>query len=633
MKLLREKKIFLIFMGMALCYTHSFLAKSKKKDLTEELNITQDAPSDNSTSAAETIVTKDPLLFKSPLIKEYLDLAQSYFQKNNYEKAADFYTKAVAMDACNFSALKGLATISCIQKEFNRAIDYYETIIVHYPRCVSAHYNVGLCYLHNKQYSKAIKELRKAVSLDTHHYKGWNALGTALEAENDLASALDAYQQALEINSQFASTHFKLGMLHKTMHNYQEAITHLKHALSLENNNQYVLMELANVFSTIHEHERALNLYVTVLRSDPLNIPALYNCGFTLKKQHRLDQALEVYDKVLALDPHHAKAHYARAEILLSRGDFVQGFREYEWRFAANNQPSFAYEIPFWNGANLANKTILVHAEQSVDDTIQFARYIPLLQEQGATVVFQVQNSLKQLFQLSDKFGTIIDYTEIPPVCDIHIPLMSLPSVLKTTLATIPPSSDLLKADEHLVAYWKSYLAHDTNLKIGIYWYEDEQKNIHPSVLEAIAAINHVTLYSLHRVDQKEQHKIPSLNYLRDFGAHFDTIHGPFMDSAAIIKNCDLIISLDSSMGHLAATLGAQTWIIVPQQADWRWLIDRSDSPWYPTVRLFRQVTNSWHGITSSLMHSIQMLAQEKQRINAIARLDSLVAEAVQSSF
>lgn len=622
MKVLR-KKIVLIIMGMALCFTHSFFGKSKKKKGTEEALITQEKIIVNQSEAeVEKVTPKDPLVFKSPLIKEYLTLAESYYQEKMYEKATDFYTKTVAMDPCNFNALKGLATISYIQKEFNRAIEYYETIITHYPRCVSAYYNAGLCYVHNKQYTKAINALKKTITLDAKHYKAWHVLGSALEADNNLSEAFDAYQQSLTINPDFAPAHYKTGMMHKTMRNYQKAITHLEHAQLLDNDDQQTVMELAHIFNTLNHHEKALSLYVTILKKDPLNIQALYNCGFTLKKQNHLDQALEVYDKVLALDPHHAKSHFSKAEILLSRAQFSQGFREYEWRFKAHNQSESPYNIPVWTGSPLNNKTILVRAEQSIDDTLQFARYIPLLQQQGATVVFQVQNEIKQLLQISDTLGTVIGYNDNPAACDFQISLMSIPFVLKTTIETVPPIGDYLHADEHLIAYWKSHLAHDLNFKIGIYWHEETQKNIPLSVIQGIAAIGHVTLYSLHRADQKNQGA--SQEYLREFGVHFDTIHGPFMDSAAIIKNLDLIITIDSTIAHLAATLKAPTWIILADNADWRWLVDRSDSPWYPTARLFRLINDDYQSITSSLVHSIQMLAEQKQQAFKSARCDLL---------
>lgn len=626
MKLLLNQKNFFLMMGIVLCYAHTFFGKSKKVSMHDQRS-TQELSTVHNNTQQESIVQKDPDLFKSPLVKEYLSLARSYHQEHNYEKAIEFYTKTLLLDESNFDALKGIAAIAFMQKEFSLAIKYYQTLITHYPRCVSAHYNLGLCYLQSKQYSDASKELKKSTSLNCDHHKAWYALGTSLEAENDSTQAFKAYEKALTLDPTFATAHFRLGLLHKNNNHVHEAITHLQQALSLDKNNHYIMMELANLFNTINEHEKALNLYVTILKTDPLNSVALYNCGFTLKKQNRISEALAIYEKIIEIDPSYAKAHCARAHILLSLGNFIEGFKEYEWRFTAYDQIISPYAYPLWDGSDLSGKTLLVRAEQSIDDTIQFARYVPLLQKENTRIIFQVQNSLKQLFQCSEHFHQVIDYTQNPPDCDFQIPLMSIPFLLKTTLHTIPYAAMYLNADEHLVAYWKSYLAHDSNVKIGVYWNDTRYDNnsdtqsIPPSIFTQLAKIPHVTLYSLHRFDQQ----IPSCpKSIQSFGAHFDTIHGPFMDSAAVIKNLDLVISIDAAMGHLAAALGAATWIILPEHADWRWLIDRCDSPWYLNVRLFRQTSNDWTSVTSSLLHNISLLAQKKKDLRDSARCNVL---------
>jgi len=622
MKLFTYKKNYWILVGMIFCHAPLFLAKSKKKSH-DTHHETHNTPQ----SITESLIIKESTLFKSPLVKEYTALAQTYYKEQNYGKALTFYNKALAMDEYNFDALKGLATIAFIQQEFNQATHYYETIIAHYPRCVNAHYNLGLCYLHNKLYEKASNALQKTVSLNTRHHKAWCALGSALEGENDSMQAIDAYKKAVALNPTFATAHFKLGLAYKTVHETQKSIEHLEDAYVLEPHNQHVIMELANLFNSIDETDKALTLYLSLLTIDRSNTAALYNCGFTLKKQGHLEKALAIYDKVLTCEPLYARAHFARAHILLALGNLEQGFQEYEWRFAACNETASSYSYPLWDGSDITNKTVLVRAEQSIDDTIQFSRYIPLLQQRGAKVIFQVQNNLKSLFQCSPHLATVIGYDESPAYCDLQTPLMSLPYLFKTTMNTIPPA--FLSADKHLIAYWKSYLAHDNNVRIGVYWHDEHNQSIPQTLLESLAAIPHVTLYSLHRNDQQHNTQHSSA-FMHHFDISFDTIHGPFMDSAAIIKNLDLVISIDSTIGHLAAALGAPTWILLPHAADWRWFMHRSDSPWYPTVRLFRQTAHDdWNSITSSLLHNVQLLAQERNHHRAVNAIDSISTQSL----
>lgn len=269
-------------------------------------------------------------------------------------------------------------------------------------------------------------------------------------------------------------------------------------------------------------------------------------------------------------------------------------------------------------------KKIVVYAEQGLGDTIQFSRYVPTLIQHGASVIFQVQRPLKKLFQVAGNFGTIIDSAETITHADYYVPLMSLPYLLKTTIDSIPAATSYLAADPHLMAYWKSYLAHDDNLRIGICWHGNtryqsytlqkliEKKAIPMHLIAQLADIPGVSLYSLQKLDSCDNASALAATAIKTFGPDFDIINGPFMDSAAVIKNLDLVISVDTAIAHLAAGLGAPTWILLPRPADWRWLMYRSDSPWYPSVRLFRQATvDDWSCVISVLHHALKTKVNE----------------------
>jgi tetratricopeptide (TPR) repeat protein len=588
-------------------------------------------------SSVDTLM-KEPKFYQKPITREYLSLAKNYHSEENYEKALLYYKKVLEHDEHNFNALMSIATIHFIEKDFNQATDYYDQILALFPRCTGAYYNLGLCHLNNKKYTLAQDAFESALERDNEHSKAWCSLGVSLEAQELFAKSIEAYKKAIALDTTFVYPYVKLGQVYRHLHDLNNALSALEQAYQREPNNIHIIMELANTLNIMDHNERALELYMKALELDPTQTSALYNFGFTLRKKDRILEAITVYKKALESDPLYALAHFSLATALLTLGDFKQGLKEYEWRFAAYNEKQEKYTFPLWDGSRLNGKTILVYAEQGLGDTILFSRYIPMLIAQGAHVVFQVQNQLKKLFSLAKQFGTVIDRTEVVPPCDVQAPLMSLPYLCNTTLETIPTQSSYLETDPHLVSYWKSYLSHDDNFKVGICWQGNgrypshalqklvEKKSIPLALLAKLSTIPGVSLYSLQRVDGCEQLKtLPTTYTVHQFGPDFDIINGSFIDTSAVMKNLDLVISVDTSIGHLAGSLGIPTWIVLPRPADWRWLMYRSDTPWYPSVRLFRQtIIDDWSNVISLIEHAVQSLVSTRKNISNQPKIEIL---------
>jgi len=439
------------------------------------------------------------------------------------------------------------------------------------------------------------------------------------DASKQLNTTLAMYQTMLTYAPNNADTHYRIGHLLCRLERYDESCTHLQNAIELQPKHISALLELANICTMLDQSEKSLELYQRVLELLPNARAPLYNYGYTLKRLGRFQEAIEVYNKVIDQEPDYALAHFGRAVSYLTLGDFEHGWPDYEWRWKAYDEPLPVYEQPRWDGSDPAGKRILMYAEQGLGDTLQFIRYAQLLKERGAYVIFQAQKPLKTLLSRCDYLDVVIAPHDVIPPFDVHIPLMSLPFLCGTRLATVPASIPYITADPELVALWKQYLDKDPNFKIGICWqgnafYTNQflrqavaAKSMTVHTFAPIGRLPGVSLYSLQKISGTEQLATLEGFSVHEFGPDFDESHGRFMDTAAVICNLDLIITVDTSIAHLAAALRKPVWMPLPQPADWRWMLERADTPWYPNMRLFRQTTpGDWESVMMHIANDIK---------------------------
>jgi hypothetical protein len=388
-------------------------------------------------------------------------------------------------------------------------------------------------------------------------------------------------------------------------------------------------MDLANTLNMLNYNEESLNLYEQIVEQHPNTASALYNFGFTLKKMGHLERAMTVYHQVLAKNPNHAPTHFSLSSIYLTLGDFERGWPAYEWRWKAYNETPKTFAKPTWSGQDLTDQILFVHAEQGLGDTIQFVRYLKLLKKKYPTVciILQSQDPLITLLSHQPYIDRVISRRESPRHFDYHIALMSLPYALQTRLETIPCDIPYIELPQQLVDVWQTKLAADTNFKVGICWQGNARystqalrravafKSVQLNQFAPLFTIPGVSIYSLQRIDGTEQiADCPFKNRLITFDAPFDQQHGRFMDTAAVMKQLDLVISVDTGICHLAGAFNIPTWILLPEPADWRWLLDRVDSPWYPSVRLFRQTkAQDWDSVIQKITYELAYIVPNKQ--------------------
>jgi hypothetical protein len=351
-----------------------------------------------------------------------------------------------------------------------------------------------------------------------------------------------------------------------------------------------------------------------IFARDPRCYEACYMCAYVLKEQGKMDEAIPYYKKLLEHNPYHTSAHIGLAQAYLALGNLVQGFEELEWRLGNPQQDTYALRTFLEKHPHLTGLRILIRAEWGLGDSLQFIRYAHILKKRGAFIIVELQDALGPLFKLLPYIDHIIlPGDELIPF-HVELPMLSLPAACGTTLKTIPNAVPYLYADQKLIEYWKHYFEQDSNFKIGICWHgntiHSEDKFIPLDILAKLSLLPDVSIYSLQQHHGLEQLSHLSSKYtIRLLPDGFDTKNGSFMDTAAIMHHLDVIITVDTSLAHLAGGLGRPIWVILPHRTDWRWLQNRTDSPWYPTMKLFRQETpQQWDHVLELLKQEIQTL-------------------------
>jgi hypothetical protein len=416
------------------------------------------------------------------------------------------------------------------------------------------------------------------------------------------------FRKALGIAPDYSEAALALGYCLHLMGNYEEALGIYDQLLASSprsfagwNNRGNTLLELCRF-------EEAAASYLMALDIRPVahdTRVALATCFQALAK---VEDSMAACDMVLGADPDHAEAHWNRSLLLLLTGNYQEGWREYEWRWKKRNfsSPQRNFIQPQWQGENATGKTILIHAEQGFGDTLQFCRYVPLVAEQGMRVAFEVQPPLAALMVSLDPEVTVVPMGQPLPEFDLHAPLLSLPLIFDTKIDTVPTRIPYLSA--HTDAGWRGLLSADQGFKVGLCWagkaYPDPRRSCPASVLASLAGIRGVSWYSL-QFGWNEPFPFP----MHD---HTDQIKD-FSYMAALISQLDLVVTVDTAVAHLAGALGKPVWLMLPYVADWRWLTDRDDSPWYPAMRIFRQKKpDSWPDVLQRVRESLFNLQEQK---------------------
>jgi Tfp pilus assembly protein PilF len=420
----------------------------------------------------------------------------------------------------------------------------------------------------------------------------WFMLGATFQVRGRLEEAVASYQQAVKRSPNHSEAYNNLGVALHALRRTEEAIAVLRRALAVAPDYPEAYNNLGNAMRAQGEFDEAEACYRRALALKPDYAEARHNLGNALKSRGQVAEALACYDQALAIQPDRAEVHLSRALTHLEMGDFAQGWPEYEWRLKC---PQFAiphFPQPRWDGRPLAGKTILLYADHGLGDALQFIRYAPMVREQVGRVVVVSRAPIARLLATCAGVDLVVVEGGPMPDCDVYAPLMSLPGIFGTEASSIPAEVPYLSVDPDLVNTWADELALSDDLCIGIAWRgnpghaRDHARSFPLERFETVARRPGVRLFSLQKGDGSEQiAEVADRFPITDLGGRLDDL----MDTAAVLTNLDLAIVPDTSLAHLAGALGVPVWVALMQEADWRWMSDRNDSPWYPTMRLFRQ--------------------------------------------
>jgi tetratricopeptide (TPR) repeat protein len=542
-----------------------------------------------------------------------------------HSEAAESYRRALSLDPSNLPALQKFAGAIGQQTDTAEAVTLYEAFLSRAPDHAEAHYDLGCLHHRRGDLPDAIACYRRAATLQPDCFEFHFNLAAALFQSDQLVDAVESYRQATCIRPDDADAHYSLGVALQTLGNESSAMRAYVSALRINPDFPRALSNLGSLCVDMGDPQTAEGLLRRSIALDADHATAHCNLGGALVKLGDNAGAVESFRSALAIDPTHAltlcnlgtflnttlddseaaiqcyrialaahpdsqaaKFHLSLQD--LASGDLTAGWRGYEARWY---RPEFRYTRPNrlqpqWRGEDIRGSRILIYREQGLGDTLQFARYIPMVAALGADVVLRVQPPLVRL--LSSIQGPAItvvsEESDEGSNAEWQCPLLSLPLAFGTQLATIPRDVPYLRADS---AAWAQRLPAD-GLRVGLVWAgnpkhtRDRQRSLSLQQLAGLTRLPGVTFYSLQKGPAAQDLTASALPIVDLAGQIED-----FADTAAIVANLDLTICVDTAVAHLAGALGKPVWILVPHVGDWRWLKDRSDSPWYPTMRLFRQ--------------------------------------------
>ncbi len=471
-----------------------------------------------------------------------------------------------------------------------RAERLYKEILGVRPDNAAAHNNLGKALQDQGRPDEAIACFRRALRIDPNLAGTYNNLGNALHDKGRPKEAALCYRQAIKTDPDNAHAYHNLGNVFKGQGKHEQAAACYRRALERNPDLAEAHHGLGNVCQDEGRWADAVEHYGRALSLNPDGAESHSSLGNALYNLGRLDEAMGHLERAVSIKPDYTTGHFNKSLADLLTGNYAEGWRGYEWRWRMKQygKGKRDFRRPLWDGSPLEGRTIFLHDEQGFGDAIQFVRYAPMVKERGGRVVVECQPQLARLFSAMGAIGEVIPRGDPLPAFDVYAPLMSLPGIFGTTLATIPGHVPYLAPPAEAGPDLPD-CPDGTRLTAGIAWAgsrtntNDRNRSCRLRQFEPVLSVPGVAFFSLQKDEAAEL--ADSAGTVRDLSGGL----GDFADTAAVVDRLDLVISVDTAVVHVAGALGRPVWLLVPFAPDWRWMRDRDDSPWYPTLRLFRQ--------------------------------------------
>ena len=498
-----------------------------------------------------------------------------------------------------------------------RAEALYRQVLAVDNRHADSLHMLGLVALQDGRNDVAVKHIEEAVRIRPTRAPYYLDLGNALWNLGDTAQAEASYRTAIRVEPTSTDAHYNLGLLLRSQRRLEEAISCYREVVRISPDHVAAHNNMGVALKNLSRFDEAEACFNAALRSKPDYTAALSNLGFVLMFTGRTSEAERCYREIVRREPRNPEAHLNLAYLLLLTGRLREGWDEYEWRasVAAGRGGEPVATRPRWTGGDVSARSVLIHAEQGLGDTLQFCRYVPLVARMARRVVLEVQPSLVTLLRGLEGIESVVARGDPLPAFDYQCPLLSLPRIMGTETGTIPAPARYLHADPALAETWAKRLGSQRGMRIGLTWAgnsklstseTDRRRSLDPALLAPLADLPDVHWVSLQKRPAGEGGAtLPREMRMSDLMEEVSD----FADTAAIVANLDLIISVDTSVAHLAGALGKPIWLLNRFDTDWRWLLGRDDSPWYPSLRQFRQERpGDWTGVVERVREALVSL-------------------------
>lgn len=538
-------------------------------------------------------------------------------QQAKFDEAKGFYERVLSLQPKHFDALQLLGTLSSQTQQYEQAIAFLTRAIAINANESFCHSNLGNAFKSLGRFDDALKSYNQAIALKADNVEAYNNRGSVLQEMQRLDEALLSLNQAIAIKPDYAEAFYNRGNVLKAQAKLAVALESYVQAIAIRPSYMEVYINQGFALHELGRLEAALASFDEAIKLNPNSAKAFAGRGLALQGLLRMNEAVSSFQQAIALDAGFVTARWNLAIAQLLNGDLNHGWQGYELRWVEPEvrkaiQPR-SFNEPLWLGeSSLQGKTILLYAEQGFGDTLQFCRYVALVADLGAQVILQVQRPLLSLLQSLQGVSQLLAQGDVLPAFDVQCPLMSLPLAFKTHLGSIPSASRYIMPEPAKVAAWQQRLGARTKPRVGLVWSgnvahaNDQNRSLTLSQLLPYlpAHCDYVSLQKEVRV-----HDQAVLNGHAEF-KHFGTDLRDFTDTAALCELMDMVVSVDTSVAHLASAMGKPTKILLPYCPDWRWMLGRTDSPWYPSVQLYRQTQfGDWHEVLTQLKADLFDLA------------------------
>jgi len=549
----------------------------------------------------------------------HFNLANVFCAQGRTEQAKAGYERAIECRTDYLAAWLNLGNLHLTENDLDAASHCFDEVIRIDPTCAAAvHTNIGIFRYERNEWDAAESEFRKAIGKNAHYAEAYFNLGNVLAKQNRRKDAVESYYCALHVQPEHVEALNNLGNVLKELDRHDEARACFDEVLRRDPAHPGALINLGVLLHDGDQLEEAVDCYERALDGKPKSAEALTNLGMARLHQRELGMALDCFERALKSVPGHTESRFYRSIALLTAGEFSEGWAEYESRFDRDDLTYRNFTLPAWDGSRLGQRKLLVWAEQGVGDEIMFSSCLPELLAEEAAVMIECDPRLVSLFSRSFSGATVVargdDNEHAMRECDCHIPLGSLPRYLRSDAAAFPHNEGFLTADADKTSGWRDRLASlGSGLKVGISWRggrhrEDQRRrSIAPELWKNVLQTDGAQFIDVQYGDTAADIK----RFEESSGRTVHRFDAPdplddLDDFAARIAALDLVISIDNATVHFAGGLGTPVWTLLPLASDWRWFDGRSDSPWYPSMTLFRQETRGdWARVLSRVADSL----------------------------